>query len=302
VSGVLHLYLTHGMLPCLPDTDIFQHVPDAEGIALLAEDYTINTVPPGMGVYCLYHPVTGDIVYIGAGCGIDTQGGSNRGLHMRLKLYRQPRGPHDHKIRDAVRTEGLLLKIWLTSTAGDAFKYETDAIRLYQPRLNVVGCRGRTAEEDRIRRKILNQNKTKVRWTYDPEAEKRCGRCKFPKTCKDFRRNAGKKLAVVDTCRECEQNSRRQKAKERRTQALANGLPYTAGRHELGPTQMKIARLLRDAGACTISDICRTLHGHSEVRRRQELSHVLNAMQKKGVATRVAKAWAYDPAGSALVD
>ena len=139
------------MLPDLEVTDIFQHTPDGEGFQILEDGFGVRSMPRGMGVYCLYHPASGKPMYIGSGCGVDPHGRKGSSLFLRLKLYRRPKGSHDTKVHDAIKSDGLLLRVWLTNKEGDARKYESDAIQLYQPPLNVVGCRELSEEESKLK-------------------------------------------------------------------------------------------------------------------------------------------------------
>lgn len=200
------------MLPQLPDTDLLRQVPDVEGLYIFAEGFGIHSVPRGLGVYCFYDPTTNEPKYIGSGCGRDTHGRKNCGLFLRIQLYRRPRHAHDLKIHRAVKDSGLLLKVWVAANEADARKYESDAIRLHMPALNVVGCVRESAEETRQRvNKHVRQMRLQriARTTYDPDRVRICTDCARPKKCSEFRKCRGKTLHTHSTCRQCEAQVRK---------------------------------------------------------------------------------------------
>lgn len=122
------------MLPALPVTDLMLTTPDAEGLNMWAIDFGRKSIPEGIGVYCFYDPKTGSPSYIGSGCAVHSNG---VGVWRRILQYRrepnQTTCKHDRRIGQAVREQGLLLKVWLVASDGDARKYEMDAIAKYQP-------------------------------------------------------------------------------------------------------------------------------------------------------------------------
>jgi hypothetical protein len=284
------------MLPQLSETDIFLHAPDVEGVDLLAEDYTRKQIPKGMGVYCLYHPLTLEVWYIGSGCGIDPTGRIGSGLRLRLKLYRYPKGSHDHKVHDAIKANGLLVKAWITSNQGDAHKYESDAIQRCQPVLNVVGCRILSDDEAKAKESAKSKAKRAKRvreQVYNPDLPKKCGRCKFPKLCRDFRRSAGMPLAVVGTCKKCEVEIRKAAAAFRKAEAKRLGVPYNQrhARMKLGPTQALVLRTLQHIGKGKAAAISTEIYGGHTVQHITNVCYALYALRSKGAVVSSNRVW-----------
>ena len=165
-------------------------------------------------MYCFYQADTKEPFYIGSGCGASVRGRKNPGLYQRLILYRRPKDAHGRKIHDAILEHNLLLKVWIVENESDARKYESDAIKLKQPRLNKHGRQSQTPEQlrdrdnTRLRAAALKRKLTTV---YNADAIRRSGRCKIEKPCSLFRKSASKRLAVVGTCKTCEVEVRRLK-------------------------------------------------------------------------------------------
>lgn len=209
------------MLDALPETDIFQHPPDVDRVDIFGpKRFSVKMLPKGRGVYCFYVPTTGELVYIGSACGTE-RGNPDSGIALRMKLYRGLK-TGEQKVREVARQEGLLLKVWLTHSEADARKYESDAIRKYKPRLNVVGTRELSKEDQRslnrarLRKdRIKRLNRSDVH--YDSAAIRVCTRCEEDKPCAAFRRCKGKSMGTHAVCRDCE-------AAERARHSEANGV------------------------------------------------------------------------------
>jgi hypothetical protein len=249
-----------------------------------------------MGVYCLYHPLTLEVWYIGSGCGIDPTGRIGSGLRLRLKLYRYPKGSHDHKVHDAIKTNGLLVKAWLTPNQGDAHKYESDAIQKYQPPLNVVGCRVLSEDEAKARDSAKSKAKRIKRvqeQVYNPNLPKKCGRCKTPKFCRDFRRSAGMPLAVVGTCRVCEVEIRKAASAFRKAEAARLGMPYPnrLAKTKLGPTQALILRTIQRIGKGKAASISTEVYGDHTIQHITNICYALYALRSKGAVVSSNRVW-----------
>jgi hypothetical protein len=199
------------MLPVLQKTDIFLTSPDVSGINIFSAGFSTKSIPKGVGVYCFYDPPTGVPHYIGSGGSHDF--GSKGGVRQRMLDYRTSTSKHAQGMRVRIATEGLRLKVWLTTSIGDARKYEHDAIDLYQPCMNAAGCRRESEQNFRKRNNekqrafTLRRKETQV---FNPSALRHCNKCHLPKTCVEFRRNSYKLLGTVETCKVCEALLRKQ--------------------------------------------------------------------------------------------
>jgi len=198
------------MLPALPRTDILSVSPDAEAIDIWAVDFNKSKVPFGIGVYCFYDPTTNQARYIGSGCGQDFAIGTPSGLWLRIKTYRWPKKIRPEKtglIGQLVREQGLLLKVWLTHSEGDARKYESDAVKKHKPDLNKHNAGHQTPEtvRERIRAQIrASGERRKQRIIYEPDAERIClGPCGLVKKCREFSKHPRMKYGVYSVCKPC---------------------------------------------------------------------------------------------------
>lgn len=282
------------MLPQLSVIDIFEFQPDAVGINILTTDFGINSLPKGMGVYCFYDSITGIPVYIGSGCGVNTSGKHGYGLYLRMKGYLKPKNKHDNKIKEMIKFNNLLLKVWITQTDGDARKYEMDAIDKYKPKFNIIGCKRKTEEEIRQQEKIRNQKKRhdrKLNQPYDPERIRHCKRCDTPKKCSEFRRSAGKILATHSVCKQCEVELREIAALKRKNDAISKGIPYNRSPNELGVTQIKVIEILKKIGDSKSSDICQEIYQHKNNARVIHIWKILKSLEKRNIVITESKIW-----------
>ena len=205
------------MLTTLPSTDLLLCTPDAEGIQLFGDSFSWEQVPKGVGCYAFYHPETGDTWYVGSACAT-SQEAASCGVRARLRCYRG-RGERDNptktvlSMRHACREHGLLLRVWIAGSEGDARKYEADAIAIHGPRLNIHGNRRMTSEEHRLRRNTYARNsaRRKPPQSYDGKAMKTCSRCNVSKPCSSFHRHMYTRLGVCAWCRACTCEDRRLK-------------------------------------------------------------------------------------------
>jgi hypothetical protein len=197
------------MLPKLQDTDLLAHPPDASGLDIWAPGFRKASLPEGIGVYCFYDPISGAPIYIGSACG-SPQPWAGTGLWLRIQTYVHPRKNRREKTERvglAVKERGLLLKVWLTQTEGDAHKYETDAIVKHRPELNVknAGHMSFEAKQERVRAGLRAAGeRRKQRIVYEPDAERLClGPCGLTKKCREFSRHPRRKFGVDSICKLC---------------------------------------------------------------------------------------------------
>lgn len=195
------------MLPDLPPTDLLLLEPDVT-VDLWSEEFSYNQIPDGFGCYAFFSKKTKEVVYIGSACA-HSPDLSQTGLRMRMRFYRD-RGTtgakNTRRVREENKQNPLLVSMWVSSRQGDCRKYEDDAIRLYKPRLNIVGL-SKTTTEEYLARKRTSARKTMMRnrsWRYDPNAMRTCTKCKQTKPCSEFRRNRNKRLGTQARCRLCE--------------------------------------------------------------------------------------------------
>jgi hypothetical protein len=257
-----------------------------------------------MGVYCLYHPLTLEVWYIGSGCGVDPTGRIGSGLRLRLKLYRYPKGSHDHKVHDAIKANGLLVKAWVAPNQGDAHKYESDAIHKYQPPLNVVGCRILSEEEAKVRDRAKCKAKRIKRTqeqVYNPDLPKKCGRCKLPKLCRDFRRSAGMPLAVVGTCKKCESEIRAAASAARKAEAARLGISFVQRQTKLGPTQTIVLKTLQQLGKGKAADLSTQVYGDHTTQHITNICYALYRLRSKGGVTCSNRIWSASSKASILL-
>lgn len=195
------------MIPVLERTDLLKHSPDAFDIDLWSESFTWDMIPAEYGCYAFYD--SNSIVYIGSATASNPDP-AQRGLRMRLRFYRG-RGKKERisntikKVRDYNNNRKLLLKCWVAMTAGDAKKYEEDALEKYKPCLNYIGTiRQNIATRQKLRREWAKNTVNRYRqFEYQPDLLKRCTKCNVIKRCSEFQRNRNKRLGVKPNCKQC---------------------------------------------------------------------------------------------------
>lgn len=194
------------MLPTLPNTDLLNHAPDVDDLAIWQSGFVRQLIPAGYGCYAFFEQRTGIIVYIGSGIsdsGITTH---RRGLRGRLHCYRSAKtSSTTAKVVAYNKHEPLLVRCWLVANKNDALKYEIDAIERYRPKLNLIGTRSKSLEQCKQIIHTYSQATTnKYRATvYNPNAIKFCRGCQLAKSCREFQRNRNKAMGVKSRCKRC---------------------------------------------------------------------------------------------------
>src|SRR3990172_282941 len=127
------------MLPKLPDTDVESICPDADEVDIWREGFSWFEIPDSAGVYCFYDADTKEVLYIGSACARSNDG-TQRGLRMRGQFYRsfwaRKHSAPVRKVLEARKVRRILFRCWKACSAGDARKYECDAIERLKPLLN----------------------------------------------------------------------------------------------------------------------------------------------------------------------
>lgn len=210
------------MLVPLPVVDLFQCVPDVDGIDLWGSSFSWDMIPADVGCYAFYNGVTGEVVYVGSAC-VGHDSPSNVGLRMRLRFYKG-RGPSEKptatvtKIRAYAQANVTRLRCWVAASPGDVRKYEEDTIRLHRPILNWIGTRGVTEDENKRRkagwaRNRLLRLRERGDLLYDPKKLRRCTKCNVEKPCSQFKRNASKLYGVIAVCKDCRKTTKAEPVK-----------------------------------------------------------------------------------------
>lgn len=200
------------MLDTMQVVDLLEVIPDVDGLDLFSPTFVWNLVPPAIGCYAFYHPVTGEIWYVGSAC-TSSYNKAQHGLRNRMRNYRGS-GPNTKlsigsaKVHAACRNHGLLVKIWTSLSVGDCRKYEADTIQKHCPRLNIHCAKSRSIEDQAefIRRKSRESGRRNAEHPFDPDALKTCIDCKIEKPCRDFPKNSQSKLGCRARCKECYSN------------------------------------------------------------------------------------------------
>lgn len=214
------------MLPDLPDTDILSHPPDGDRIDLWAEDFSWPDEMSNPGVYCFYDADTDEILYIGSASARSSDR-SQSGIRMRLQFYKstgvRSKTASVRKVNMERKNRKVLVRFWVSASAGDARKYEYDAIEKYRPILNSEMSAPVQSDVERKRKRCECSKRIHERYKREKnfpssDSPKRCPSCKQMKTLDDFYRNSCRKDGRKSICKECsrlEQQRLRAKRKVR---------------------------------------------------------------------------------------
>ena len=195
------------MLPALQETDVLSHKPDIDELDIWQENFSWKGVPSRPGVYCFYDADTKAPLYIGSAAA-RSNCGQLQGLAARLQQYRSIRlnSPSVKKVRAARKEQRVLVRCWIAQTAGEAAKYECDALEKYRPPLNARLVGVLCSQQDRIQAERVRR----VRYHLRPPAElppesskKRCPDCKKEKTLAEFHHQGGFKDGHQGICKTC---------------------------------------------------------------------------------------------------
>ena len=210
------------MLPALPTTDVLLLKPDVDGLDLWAPDFSAEKVPALPGVYCFYATDTGEVLYIGSACA-RSSGLRHSGLLARLTYYRGVvKDDTSRRIHTARAGRKLLTRCWVAQSAGDAVKYEGDAIEKYKPSLNlklaktVQNAEGRAVADRRLALKYRSRSEADLPLV---TTRKRCNGCNKVKALSAFYRLATQKDGHVARCRSCMKAYRTQLNREHHNKA-----------------------------------------------------------------------------------
>ena len=202
------------MLKPLDETDLLSFPPDIDGIDLFTPAFDWKVISTSPGCYAFYEEATGEVVYIGS-AGADGVNPKERGLRRRLHEHRGYPLKALSKVRTAHQTTPLLLKCWISQSPGDCRKYESDALRKYTPRLNVMGILNRTEterqQERKSRLKRYYETRCQTPLIFDPTVQVFCPGCGETKKRGDFGPNKLKKNGLKTLCRVCVCNKRSEK-------------------------------------------------------------------------------------------
>ena len=194
------------MLPPLVSTDIFEFSPDIDGLNPWTVEPLSRAVPSTPGVYCFYDADTGAILYVGstsAQTGVNYRGG----LALRMRQYRSARGSTSvQKIQAERKNRRVLGRCWSTASAGDAAKYESDAIEKYKPALNSRLVSSIQSKEEFYSTRKKKQVEYRARQKEDlPAADtvKRCHSCSKVRPLSEFHVTTGNKSGRSYACKDC---------------------------------------------------------------------------------------------------
>ena len=218
------------MLPSLPDTDILLHKPDVDGFDPWASDCASDNLPADAGVYCFYDGKTGEILYIGSACRKGHQHIWRGGLAGRLRhywAYSKRHSSSEEKIDAERQKRQVLLRCWTARSAGDAIKYEYDAIEKHKPIFNsLLREPVRSIDENRASgRRRWHKKLSTLQGRLPPDdTPKTCKCCGKTKPLSEFYRNADKD-GRRKICKNCDNEGLRKRRGVKRAALLSMGLP-----------------------------------------------------------------------------